>query len=611
MARIVASNPPSILKIKTFLGLNQSPDGDTNLRIGELSAMQNFKITRDKHLQIRPGTKTLLTLRTAWNTWAASQSSPVSNPKFCGSWYGKVGDAYHLIAAFGGAIFDVNIETSAVKAIGSCTQDTTTFFGFDSKVYLLNGHEYLCWDGKSSTTFKEVEPYVPVIMTATNNYGSGTKLENVNRLTNKRRVKFSPDGESAQLQLPEKNIGEVLEVKGTTATYELNAETGKLQFGKALPEGVNTITVTYTKGDGAADEVKKMHYSELFNGATDTRVFLYGDGSNKTIYSGVNSDTGKPDAGYFPDLFEASVGEANTPITAMVRHYSRLLVFKSASCWSMQYELTTLSDGALTAAFYVTPVNRQIGNAAPGQVLLLENSPMSLHEDSIYKWTATSSSGNITADNRNASRMSDRVSATLAAFDLSKTKTFSRMSETEYWFLYGGNALVLNYAADAWYYYSNVPFEQMVEISGETYGFREDGGIVHFSRLYRDDDAQEINAYAATGSMDFDKDWIEKYSPMIFVAVKPEDNARVYVTVKTNRRGEYPKKLVSANISSFRNVDFAHFSFITNRTPQVKRVKMKVKKATYYQLIFESVSTSATATIVGADIMLRYGGNVK
>jgi hypothetical protein len=140
---------------------------------------------------------------------------------------------------------------------------------------------------------------------------------------------------------------------------------------------VNTITVTYTKGNGAASEVKKMRCAELFNGATDNRVFLYGDGSNKTIYSGMNSDTGKPDAGYFPDLYEASIGEANTPITAMIRHYSRLLVFKSNSCWSLQYDLATLVSGEATPAFYVSPVNRQIGNAARGQVILLENNPLS------------------------------------------------------------------------------------------------------------------------------------------------------------------------------------------------------------------------------------------
>lgn len=611
MARIPATNTGSILKIKQFLGLNRNPDGDTNIRTGELSEMYNFKITKDKHLQIRPGTKTLLTLRTTWDTWAKDQTDAVEDPVFCGSWYGKVGDKYHLIAAFGGALMDVDIAKATAKVIGKCTQDTTSFFGFESNVYLLNGHEYLFWDGKNNTQFKDVEPYVPITMTATTPLGVGTALENVNRLTNKRRVQFSPDGTSTEFILPEKDAEEIVSVEGTTIKYTFHKAVHKVSFDNAPPEGVNTITITYTQGESAADEVKKMHYAELFNGTTDSRVFLYGDGSNKTIYSGTNSDTAKPDASYFPDLYEASVGEANTPITAMIRHYSRLLVFKSTSAWSMQYEITGLATGGVTAAFYVTPVNRQIGNAAPGQVQLLENNPLTLFEGSVYQWRATSSSGNITSDNRNANRISDRVSSYVANFDLEKTKVFNSMNSNEYWILYNGLALVLNYAADAWYLYTNMPFEEMLEIDGETYGFRDDGVLMHVSRKYYNDDGENIEAYAATGSMDFDRDWVLKYSPVIYVALKPESNARLYVTAETNRRNDYPDKLVSASTFSFKNVDFNHFTFITNSQPHVRRIKMKVKKATFYRLVFKSNSASSTATVLETDIQLRYGGNVK
>ena len=41
------------------------------------------------------------------------------------------------------------------------------------------------------------------------------------------------------------------------------------------------------------------------------------------------------------------------------------------------------------------------------------------------------------------------------------------------------------------------------------------------------------------------------------------------------------------------------------------RLKLKVKKATFYKLIFKSKSASATATVLETDIQLRYAGNVK
>lgn len=241
----------------------------------------------------------------------------------------------------------------------------------------------------------------------------------------------------------------------------------------------------------------------------------------------------------------------------------------------------------------------------------LENNPLTLGQSSVWQWRATSSSGNISSDNRNASRVSDRVWATLKSFDLSKTVTFNRRTENEFWFLYGGRAAILNYGTDAWYLYDNVPFLHMEELDGEPYGFTREGRIVHLARRYRNDDGAEIRAYAATGSMDFDRDWLLKYSPMLFVSLQPESGARVYVTAETNRRSDYPEKLVSAGLSTFVHADFAHWSFGTNRKPQVRRVKMKVKKATFYKLIFRSVSATATATVLETDVQLRYSGNVK
>ena len=287
MASISTSNNLTILKIKEFLGLNENQDGDTKIRVGELSEMRNFAITRDGHLQIRPGTQTVLALRSAWDSWADSQEEGVEeHPVFCGCWYGMVGGKYHLLCAFGGVIFDVDILLESVKAVGTCTQDETSFFGFDEKVYLLNGHEYKSWTGEAEETFQDVEGYIPLVQTATTPEGSGTQLENVNRLTGLRRVRFSPDGEAKDFFLPEKEIDSVTAVEGTDVQYTADTAAGKVTFNTAPAKGTNTVTITYKKGDGARGDVTGMHFSELYNGSNDTRVFLYGDGTNRTIYSG-------------------------------------------------------------------------------------------------------------------------------------------------------------------------------------------------------------------------------------------------------------------------------------------------------------------------------------
>lgn len=611
MATISTANNLTILKIKEFLGLNENQDGDTKIKVGELSEMRNFAITRDGHLQIRPGTHTILDLKTAWNTWAATQEDAVETPVFCGCWYGMVNEQYHLLCAFGGAVFDVNILLETMTVVGTCTQDDTSFFGFGEKVYLLNGHEYKSWTGEAEATFQDVTGYVPLVQTATTPEGSGTQLENVNRLNGLRRVRFSPDGEATEFFLPEKEIDSVTAVEGTDVEYTPDTTNGKVTFTSAPAKGTNTVTITYKKGDGARSEVTGMHYSELYNGSNDTRVFLYGDGTNRTIYSGIDGDTGLASADYFPDLYEAAIGDSNTPITALVRHYARLLAFKRDSAWSITYSTVTLDTGMTTPGFYVLPVNRQIGNDALGQVRLLENNPLTLDGSSIYQWRSTSSTGNITDNEQNAKRVSDRIAVTISGWTLSEVKTFNRKREHEYWFLWNGNAVILNYANDSWYYYTNMPFRQMVDVEDDTYGITDDGKIKHLSRQYRNDDTVEIDAYAATGSMDFDRDWLLKYSPMLFVAIQPETQARITVTAQSNRRSDYPEKVVSSSLATFTHADFNHWSFRTNRKPQVDRLKLKVKKATFYKLIFKSKSASATATVLETDIQLRYAGNVK
>ena len=111
--------------------------------------------------------------------------------------------------------------------------------------------------------------------------------------------------------------------------------------------------------------------------------------------------------------------------------------------------------------------------------------------------------------------------------------------------------------------------------------------------------------------MDFGMDWRRKYSANIWVSVEPESQSRVTVTAQSNRKSDYVRKIVSYNLTTLSNTDFNHWSFRTNRKPQVRRVRLKVKKFTFYKLIFSSMSAAATATILGVDFRVRNTGNVK
>lgn len=591
MADIRVTDNTTIFQLKKWLGLNEAPDGDTGLKMGEASVMRNFRITREGHLQIRPGYAPMCTL---------AEGQPVR-----GLWSGYVNGERHLLAVCGGRLWDVDPETWEAADAGDVDDAETTFFGFNQKVYLLNGTEYYCWDGYGPAYV--VDGYIPIVATAVPPEGGGTQLERVNLLNGKRRAQYSPDGAATVFQLPETELDELLFVTGTEIAWTADLMAGTITFETAPEKGVNTITIAWTKGTGERYRVTEMRFAELYNGAADSRVFLYGDGSNVALYSDLDGN-GVPCAEYFPEMNEVAVASANTPITAMVRHHDRLLIFKSDGAYTTEQSSLTTDTGTVTAAFYTTMLHGVIGCAAPGQARLVQNDARTLFGRSVYQWALVYSS---TRDERNAKRISERVEETLAGFDPEVCRTFDDERRQEYYILHGDQVLVHNYGNDTWYYYDHVPARYMAEMGGEVYFGTEDGRIMHFSRNYRNDNLEPIDAWWESGAMDFDQDWKRKYSANIWVSIKPESQARITVTAQSNRKSEHVKKEVASGLSTFTNANFGRWSFSTNRKPQVERVRLKVKKFTFYKLILSSCSASATATVLAADFQIRYTGNVK
>jgi hypothetical protein len=611
-----------IISIKKFLGLNENPDGDTVLKRGELAYMRNFRITQDGHLQIRPGTKAVIDLYSSYEEYCEEVlgDDPVWERDECvvqGAWRGEVAGKVRILCVYAGLIMLVNVDSQQVSWLGALPDDdavnTVHFFGFGDKAYMLGAGLYWSWDGNVNHQFAAVDGYIPLVQTATSPAGDGTLLEPINRLTAKRRVLFSPDGASTpseDFHLPEKGLASVnsVTVNGTALTtgWTANTTTGVVTITPPPAAGTNTLEIEYSASASYATQVTNMRFSELFNGAQDTRVFLYGDGSNKAIYSGIPYATGKPSAEYFPDLYEVAVGESNTPITSLVRHYSRLMAFKPNSTYSIQFGNITLEDGTLTAAFYTTPVNRAFGNEAPGQAKILENSPVTIDAGSAYRWV-TNRSGYVSAIENNLERISDRAVKTIGEMPAADIRTYNLKREHEFWFVCGDTALILNYGNDTWYIYKDLPFSVPIETETQTYGFGNDGRFYHFDRVYLSDNGEQIECRAVTGAMDLGKDYLIKYDPCLYVALQPETSARITVTVEDNRRSDYPEREIAYSMANFTHVNFAHWSFRTNNKPQVRRVKLHVRRATYLRIIYKSKSASATATVIQTDIRFRNG----
>ena len=125
----------------------------------------------------------------------------------------------------------------------------------------------------------------------------------------------------------------------------------RLGYVLASPDVIRKYTNVKSATNSHTAMLPQILCAEFFNGSNDNRVFLYGDGSNTTYYSGID-EYGKGRADYFPDLNEIEVGD-NSPITAMCRHWG-----KSASTvdgrmtrgLSLKQALTAPVNAAMSAA---------------------------------------------------------------------------------------------------------------------------------------------------------------------------------------------------------------------------------------------------------------------
>ena len=519
-----------------------------------------------------------------------------------GLWSGYVGGEEVLCAACGGYLWQLERSDGGVWSKTACgtvdTSEDVFMFGFDEKLYLLNGSQYRVWDGESLT---DVAGYRPLVAVSAPPEGGGTSLEQVNKLCGQRRMRFSPDGSATTFQLPEREVQSIDYVRYVASgvdltSYETDLEDGTVTITPAPAEGVDSLEVGWTVGANSAAEVRAMRCAELYNGEQDTRVFLYGDGSSRCLYSGIDYD-GLPRADYFPELNAAHIGDANTPVTALIRHYDRLLAFKTDSAWALGYAQLTLADGSVTAGFYVSPVNRSVGCCALGQAVLVENRPRTLDARSVIEWLGTASAS-YNGDERNAQRVSQRVDRTIRSFDLASAKTFYDKYAHEYYVIGpDGTALVYGVDCDAWYIYTNFAARCLINYKDELYFGTADGFLRHFSADYRSDAGEPIDARWESGSMDFGADFRRKYSAMLWVGIRPEDGGALTVTAETDR-----KKLFA---------EYAFASAGAAELPEMKRIKLKAKKFTYYKLVLENDSADTTATVVSVDIRVRGTGYVR
>lgn len=621
--------------VDRFLGINEAADGFTEVKMGEASAMRNFFITDACNLTVRPGIR-----RVDFDL----ERDPA---RILAVWSGHVGGnggleekEYLVLVDFAEGTdrvwfytranngWSVSFRQDGALGLTEPEDAVVKIFAFGADLFIMSTAKTVVL---RQGALVEAEPYIPRVLAGMDPAGGGTAIENINLLTGKRRVDFSADGEATAFQLPSEATA-VLEVKVDNVAYApedagaFNRETAVYTFAAAPAKGVGNVEITYDTDAAAAEEVRqqilRMPLIEAYNGSTDTRLFVAGDGSNVCYYTGV-TETGVPSPLYFPAMNEVKIDVTGAAVTGLVRHYSKLLAFTREGAYTISYEPVTQADGKVIAGFYLRTMNREFGNDTPGQVQTVNNYPRTISKDGIYEWRITSS---YYKDERYAKRISDRVEKSLkgaaaeriVACDDNYAKTYYLFLNDE-----AGTVLVNRYdigKEGVWCIYDSqlCSHVQAAVMSHGLMVFSNGRELFYFDESMTKDAPVEpggettgIEAVWESGFMDFGADFQRKYSSQIYVSMLPQTHSELTITAATDKRSEYLEKTIGTNLFSFENFGFPWLTFNTNETPRIQRVRLKVKKFVYYKLIFKVNRPGAGATILSYDQVVRYASMAK
>lgn len=627
---MASNNGTKLFTVDKFLGINKSGDGETELKMGEASNMENFMVTDAFNLTLRPGIRRV-------DFEQKRNPAPV-----LASWAGHVGEPeYFVICDFadgrdrlflytrkGTGEYELFLRQEGALGLTSAEGAKVKIFAFAGRLYVMSAAKTVSFE---NGTFVEQIPYVPLVIIGAKPAGGGTTLENLNLLSSKRRIEFSADGEATEYHFPAEATA-VVSVKVDNAGLVLN-DAGSFDsvrhvftFKQAPVEGVGNVEFTYDTNAAIAEEnrmqIINCPLAEAYNGSTDTRLFVSGDGSNICYYSGV-TQAGDATAMYFPAMNEVAVDMSDSPVTGLVRHYSKLLVFKPDGTYTISYEPVTLVDGNTVAGFYLRSANREFGNDVLGQVQTVNNYPRTITKDGIYEWRITSS---YYKDERYAQRISDKVDRFLRDADINRIVTCDdNYRKTYYVFLNDDEGTVLVNRYDLtrdgiWCVYHsslcrNVSNAMMHEgdmiFVTDTDAFYFDDSQTRDAAQVSGGKPQPIRAVWESGFMNFGADFKRKYSSIIYVSVKPQFNSNIIVTAETDKRDDYMEKTIENSVFQWSNANFHDWTFTTNDRPTINRVRLKVKKFVYYKLVFKVETEGATATILGFDQQVRFASMAK
>lgn len=209
-------------------------------------------------------------------------------------------------------------------------ENSSNYFVYDDVFYIMDGRNYLKYDGNS---VKEVEGFVPTTTISKAAQSGGQLLQDVNMLTGRRINTFRADGNGTEFWLDAQNIdtdfAPIVKVDGKVVNnYTVNYTEGKIIFNEVVSEpltdGQDNISVEFSK---TIEKYRKSILGCTLLQVFDNRVFFSGNDEYPNVVWHCSLD----DPSYVSDLDYYPEGMDSAKIRGMVAGNNALWVFREPS----------------------------------------------------------------------------------------------------------------------------------------------------------------------------------------------------------------------------------------------------------------------------------------
>lgn len=474
---------------------------------------------------------------------------------------------------------------------------------YGNKLYLLDGMTYLVFASGSVQPVSN-NAYIPTIIIGRSPNGGGTPYESINLLQNKWIEQFLSDGVSTEYQLTTTDLDdtavtcEKLQSDGTwkrITGFTVDRENGIVIFTSAIEgspiTGVDNVKITASKvRNGYAEKINLSTVCMLYGvGGAPDRLFVGGNPlqSNMDYYSEYNDLT------YFGDTSYSVLGQEDSEIVGYRILNNRLATFFSQNSDGRNIIIRSgeFADDGTTAVFPVK--NTIIGEGVIGKYTFcyLEKEPLYLSASGIYAVTTESytswknmqiRSTFISPKLQNEPNLQNAYAFVYRDFYLLAIngKIYILDGKQK---VYDRNAPFSSYQYEC-YLWDNVPARVLWEEGGALWFGMNDGTVCRFFNNVDDinsynDNGAAINAYWETP--DLDGSLFFKNKTFRYVAVRLASAVTTGIEIYVQKKGIWSKLFdggAKARYFDWEHINFAKFSFSSDRTPRTIGGKIKIKK---------------------------------